>query len=107
MATILRGPEDDDLRQLKACLEQYEHDHPGSEAFLYRQNGSSIRVKIVDDAAKGMNRSARHHEAWRYVQHLGENIQQQITVLLLLPRAELHSSLMNLEFDDPISSPIA
>jgi len=106
MAKILRGTEDDDVRQVKERLDRYESEHAGSEASLYRQNGSSIRVRIIDDRAAGMNRSSRHREAWRYLQDLNEDIQQQVTVLLLLPKSELGASLMNLEFEDPISSPI-
>jgi len=65
MAKILRGTEDDDVRQVKERLDRYESEHAGSEASLYRQNGSSIRVRIIDDRAAGMNRSSRHREAWR------------------------------------------
>ncbi len=106
MARILRGSEDDDLRHVLERLERYERDHPGSEASTYRQNSASIRIRIIDDRAAGMSRSSRHKEGWKYLEDLGEDIQQQITVLLLLPRAELRSSFMNLEFDDPVRSAI-
>lgn len=104
MAEVVRGSDDADLRQVLERLERYERDHPGSMAALYRQNPSSIRIRIIDDRVAGMTRTSRHREAWQYLQDLSEDIQQQITVLLLLPTSELGSSLMNLEFDDPVRS---
>jgi hypothetical protein len=104
VAKIVKGPSDADLLQVQERLERYERDHPGSDAALYRQNNASIRVRIIDDRVAGMSRSSRHREAWQYVQDLPEDVQQQITVLLLLPTAELGGSLMNLEFDDPLPS---
>jgi hypothetical protein len=104
MATIVKAPEDVEVKQVAERLAEYERDHPGSIASVYRQNGASIRVRIVDARFDEMNRTTRNREACRYTERLPEDIQQQITVLLLLAPGELQGSLMNLEFDDPISS---
>ena len=104
MAAVIRGTEDQELSHLKQRLAAYELEHPGAKAELYRQNPASIRIRVTDNRFAGMPRSSRHREVWKYLQELSEDIQQQITVLLLLPEAELKSSLMNLEFEDPVPS---
>lgn len=106
MATIIRGVTDDELVRVRDRLEQYESDFPGASAELYRQNSSSIRIRIIDDRVASMNRSTRHARGWAYLTDIGDEILQQITVLLLLPKSELASSLMSLEFDDPIPSTV-
>jgi stress-induced morphogen len=107
MATITRNAKQADklLLDIKAALDQYEHDFPGSEASLYRQNSGSIRVRVVDDRFGGMSEANRDDAVVSYLaQRLPEDTLQEISILVLLPRRDLASSFMNLEFNDPTPS---
>jgi hypothetical protein len=103
MVTILKK-KDADLSALKKQLELYEKEHPGAQIELYRQNPGSIRVRVIDDSFSRVPRMERHDQLWKYLEPLKDDIQQQISVLLLLAKKEMKESLMSLEFDDPISS---
>jgi len=104
MATIIRGPSDAEQEQVRKQLDHYEQEHPGAVGELYRASPASIRIRVIDDGFAGMSKSSRHHAVWKYLESLDEDIQQQITVLLLLATAELRSSLMNVEFDHPVAT---
>jgi stress-induced morphogen len=106
MATIIKGNPDEELIQVKERLDAYERDHAllPDAAQLYRQNSASIRIRVINDQFAGMTRSRRHDQVWKYFAVLPEEVQEQITMLLLLPTSELKSSLVNFEFDDPLPS---
>ena len=104
MATV-RGTSDPAVVALKFALEDYEGEHGGAEATLYRQNSGAIRVRVVDQAFAGMKRSQRHDDVWDYLsKKVDPDVLQEISVLLLMPPDELGSSIMNLEFEDPLPS---
>ena len=105
MATITRGRRDELVRKLKTVLDEFEKEHPGAIASVYRQNSASIRVRIVADRFDGKSKGARHDYAWKFItDRLTDDEIQEISVLLLLTPDEQTSSMMNFEFDDPISS---
>ena len=105
MSTITRGSTDHAVTVLKAALDRYEADHPGSKATLYRQNSGSVRVRVVDDGFAGMNRARRHDAVWAYLEQKVEgDTLQEVSVLLLMTPDELNRSLANLDFEDPIPS---
>jgi hypothetical protein len=104
MATIIRGKADADQLALKDRLEGYEKDHPGARAELYRQNPASIRLRVIDDRFAEVPRFSRDRRLQKYLKNLDEEVQEQITMLLLLPTSELQSSMANMEFEDPIPS---
>lgn len=105
MAKVTRGAEDDAVRALTSALEQYESASPGAEASLYRQNSGAIRLRVIDRKFAGMKRSRRHDLVWEFLaQRVNEDILQEVAVLILLAPEELASSLINLEFEDPIPS---
>jgi stress-induced morphogen len=70
----------------------------------YRYNPASIRVRVIDDRFKGMNRLERERLVRPLIHALPEEIQADITILLLLAPDELSESLMNLEFEHPSPS---
>jgi stress-induced morphogen len=104
MATIPRGKTDDDVQQIRDWLTEYEKAHPEANAEVYRQNSASIRIRIVDPRFAALDRVERHDQLRRELSQLPEDVQQQISLLLLLPPAELRSSLASLDFDDPLPS---
>jgi stress-induced morphogen len=105
MSEVMRPPKDKAVRQMKAVLDEFERDHKGAKASLYRQNGGSVRIRVVDKAFSRLSKGDRHDLVWGYLaDRLPEDVLQEISVLLLLAPTERKSSFMNLEFDDPIPS---
>jgi len=105
MATVICGPKDDTVKKICEALDAYEGQYPGAEAKLYRQNAASIRLRIVDRRFEGMGKSRRHDQVWRFLcDRVGEDVMGDVSLLLLLPPAELGTSLMNLEFEQPLKS---
>lgn len=103
MANVVRGPKDTVVEALVNALSDYERQHPGAEASVYRQNPGAVRVRIIDDRFAGMSRARRHDDVWQFLSdRVDEDAMSEISTLLLLPTAELRSSLANLEFDDPL-----
>lgn len=105
MANIVRGPKDKSVLALKSALDVYEQQFAGADASLYRQNPASVRIRIIDDRFAGMGRSRRHDRAWSFLANrLSADLMSEVSLLLLLTKSELGTSLMNLEFEDPIKS---
>lgn len=103
MATVIRGQADRAVAELRDALDGFEHDHPGAEATLYRQDHGAVRVRVVSDHFAGMTKGRRHRQLWDYLtRHANPNAMEEIEVLLALPTSELRSSLANLDFDHPI-----
>lgn len=105
MATITRGSHDASVEKVKAVLDEYERLHPGAVANLYRQNSASIRIRVIDERFAQWSKGQRHDYLWKFItDRLSEDDVEEISVLLPLSKAELRSSFMNSEFDDPIPS---
>lgn len=103
MATIT-GLSDANMMRVNEILTDYERTHPGSLATAYRSNEASIRIRIIDDRFTGLTRSERNTRVWSLLRpQLGDELSQDITVLLLLPTSELRSSIANAVFEAPVS----
>ena len=93
MATITREPVDDLVQKIKTVLDEYERQHPGAVATVYRQNSASIRIRIVDESFAGWSKGKRHDHAWAFIaDRLSDDDIQEISVLLLLTPNEQRSS---------------
>ena len=104
MATVVRGSQDGYVERIKAALDEYERAHPGAVAELFRQETAIIWIRIVDAAFAGESWGDRHECVVRFLtDHLDEDTIQEIAILLLLTPAEQPKSVMNGEFDDPVS----
>lgn len=104
MSVDVRGETDNDLSAVKTVLAKYEAAHPYAEIVEYRQNSVSISIRIVDPGFAGMSRTDRHNEVWRILDELPEEIQSQISVVLLLTPDEVKTSFASMEFDNPVPS---
>lgn len=102
--TITRGTTDQVLEQIKDCLEDYQKDYPDAKIAIYRQNPVSVRVRIIDSRFAGMSRADRSDSVWKYFDRLSDEIQSDISMLVLLAPSEVDRSLGNLEFEDPVPS---
>lgn len=101
---IHHGPSDDVVDAIVAVLTPYAADHPAARIDVYRQNSVSIRVRVVDPDLADLARPDRHDELWRYLDPLPEDVQAEISMLLLLSPLEVHESFANVEFEDPLPS---
>lgn len=101
---IPRGNSDEIIDKIREVLHGYEADHPQARIDLYRQNPVSVRVRIVDPEFAGKSKAVRSQEAWTYLDHVPEDVQSDISLLLLLTPDETKASMVNVEFDDPLPS---
>jgi hypothetical protein len=101
---VLRGKSDELIDCMIEALRAYETDHPNAQIDLYRQNSVSVRVRIIDPDLAGRSKIDRSKEVWKYLNALPDEIQSDLSTLILLTPDETSMSLSNLEFDDPIPS---
>ncbi|MBS0209018.1 MAG: hypothetical protein JSS27_08705 [Planctomycetes bacterium] len=103
---VARGRTDTKLDKVADTLEAYADNHSGAQVELYRYNSISIRIRIIDAAFKGKSRSMRHRLVWEFLATLPEELQNDISLLVLITPEEKLSSLASVEFDYPSPSPI-
>ena len=101
---IPRGERDAALDQIVHALAAYERDHPSAHIDVYRQNAVSVRIRIIDPSFKRLEKSARHDAVWQYLDSLPEEMQSDVSMLVLLSPDEKSASFANLEFEDPVPS---
>jgi hypothetical protein len=101
---LIRGRSDRVIEAIKRTLDEYQRDNPEAVIELYRQNSASVRVRIINPKFAKMDRVERNDELWSYLKRLPPRPQSDISMLLLLAPNETRSSLINLEFEDPIPS---
>jgi stress-induced morphogen len=101
---VLRGRSDQTIDRIIEALRAYEADHPRAQIDLYRQNSVSVRVRIVDPDFAGRNKVERSKIVWNYLRNLPEDVQADISMLVLLVPDETAMSFANLDFEDPIPS---
>jgi hypothetical protein len=102
--SIPRGGPDEVIERMIEALRAYEADHPSARIDLYRQNPVSVRVRIIDPAFAGRNKVERNKEAWKYLDTLPDEVQSDLSTLILLAPEETEMSFANFEFEDPIPS---
>ncbi|MEI8372269.1 MAG: hypothetical protein WCJ35_05455 [Planctomycetota bacterium] len=103
MAAI-RGKVDPILIVIANALTAYEKAHPKADIVIFRQNSVSARVRIVDPELGGISKADRHDLVWEYLSTLPDEIQNEVSVLLLLAPEETAVSFANFEFEHPIPS---
>lgn len=104
MKVKIRGRRDEYLKAIAAALEEYQRIHPEAEIEVYRQNFASIRARIIDPDFAGVSKGDRHENVWKFLERLPDEIQSQMSVLLLLTSDEKEKSFANVEFDNPVPS---
>jgi len=97
--SVLEQKKTAETRQVEGLLKPHF-----AEVEAYRQNSASIRVRIIDSRFRGKSRTDREAMVLPLLEKLPEATQGDITVLLLLAPEERSSSMMNVEFEDPVQS---
>jgi hypothetical protein len=95
---------DEDVQAVLDVLQAYKADHPKAKIEAYRRNNVSIRIRIVDPSFARMDLVERDNQVWQYIERLSEDVQSQITMLVLVTPAETKTSLANLEYEHPSPS---
>jgi stress-induced morphogen len=102
--SIFRGKSDQVIDQLREALDSFGSKHPKAKIHLYRQNPASVRIRIIDPLFQGLSKSQRHDEVWKFLEKLDEEVQSEVSMLLLLNPDETKLSFGNMEFEDPVPS---
>jgi hypothetical protein len=97
----IRGNSDKIIKTIATALENYQRDHPDAQIDLYRQNVVSVRVRIIDRSIAKKSKAERNDLAWSYLSDLSDDVQSDISMLLVLTPDEAQKSFANLEFEDP------
>jgi hypothetical protein len=90
--SVLRGNSDEVIDRIIEALRAYEADHPNARIDLYRQNSVSVRVRIIDPDLAGRSKIDRSKEAWKYLNLLPDDIQSDLSSLILLTPEETEGS---------------
>jgi stress-induced morphogen len=101
---VAQGVSDAALDQIAAVLTAYQVEHDRARVDVYRQNSVSVRIRIIDPDFHGLDKSQRHAAIWQLLEQLPEEVQADISMLVLLAPNEAATSLANLEFEDPVPS---
>jgi stress-induced morphogen len=101
---IPRGKSDEVIERIIEALRVFEADHPESQIDIYRQNPVSVRVRIIDPAFAGQSKVERSKEVWKCLDSLSDDVQSDLSTLILLAPEETKMSFANLEFEDPVPS---
>jgi stress-induced morphogen len=101
---VIRGKSDKTIDAIKVVLKKYGDDHADAQISLYRQNSVSVRVRIFDPSFAGNSKPQRNKLVWKYLAELSEDVQSDISMLLLLTPDEKENSFANFEFDHPVRS---
>ncbi len=99
MSIQILGKSDHELRLIQEALSKYQADHEQACIELYRRNAVTIRVRIIDPLFSGMDLVSRDNLVWKYLDGLPDEIQTDITMLILLTQKESTHSLVNQEFE--------
>jgi hypothetical protein len=104
---VIRKPKqiDDETKAIERQLRsEYGSAHPHAQIKVYRYNPGAIRIRVVDKAFDGKSIKEREADVWPILEKLPESLQMEVSVCLLITPQEQATSLMNLEFEEPLPS---
>jgi ribosome maturation factor RimP len=104
MAQPAEKKKDQATKRVQALAEGWLKNHGFERARVEvyrRMPGRSIRVRVVDRQFSGKLLEDRARMTEGFLVGLPEEIDQEITLVLLLSPDELKKNLMNVEFDHP------
>ena len=90
-----------ETKRIERLIDEHYPNCPKDLLRAYRYNFASIRVRVVDERFRGMNRAERDRIVSPLIDTLPEETVQDINILLILTPDELDESLMNREYEHP------
>ena len=97
---------DTEVEQIREALAAYRRIHPRAAVDVRRRNPAAIHVRIIDEDFRGKDRVDREPEVWRILEGLPDDAFTSISMLILLTPEEAPKSFANMEFEDPLPSPL-
>lgn len=87
-------------------VEEFFRSHGFSNAECYQRTGYNflLRLRIIDPSFRGMSRLQREAVIEPLIEELPDDLQSDITLVVLLSPGEEADSLANLEFEKPSPS---
>jgi hypothetical protein len=83
-------------------MRDYEAEHPDAQIDVYRHSPVSVRLRIIDPEFARRGKPDRSDQVWRYLERMPEEVQSDISTVLLLAPDETQTSFANFEFEDPV-----
>jgi len=83
---------------------EYCGQHPQARVDVKRYNSVSVRIRVIDPDFATVSRTERDNVVWAILDSLPDKVRADITLLVLLTPSEAKTSIMNLEFEDPLPS---
>jgi hypothetical protein len=96
--------EDRFVNQIQGALEPYREKHPRAIVDAYRYNPACVRIRVIDPDFKGMDRVDRDTLIRTFLETLPDDVQGEISMLVLVTPGERKTSLANQEFEHPVPS---
>ena len=100
---IPRGRSDAIIEAILEVLRAYEADHRDAQIDIYRQNSVSVRVRIIDPIFAGKSKVERSKQVWQYLNTLPDEVQSDLSTLILLTPEETKMSFANFEFEEGLT----
>jgi hypothetical protein len=104
---LRKGPgEDEYVRKFReALVEKYLPVHARARVDAKRYNSDSVRVRVLDPDFAHKAMVKRDDAVWEVLDTLPDDTRREISTLILLTPKVAKTSLMNVEFEDPMPSP--
>jgi hypothetical protein len=107
MAVKVRTKNPDEvLKQIVEALKKYNAAHPRANIVVYRHSSVSVRIRVISSEFKGTRWAEREDDLWPILRELPEEVMAEISLLLMFTPQEAKKSFANMEFDDPVPSPL-
>ena len=89
------------LDAIACTIKPYLEAHSSARFEQYRQSGSNVRLRIIDEDFQGMELGDRHDLIDRYLDVLNDESADQLSFLALVAPDEVATSHINQEFENP------
>jgi stress-induced morphogen len=105
MAQVNRAKKEDCYSaRIQEAFGPYREKHPRAIIDAYRYNPACVRVRVIDPDFQGLDRIERDNLIWKVLETLPDDVQSEISMLVLVTPRERKKSGSNLEFEDPTPS---
>jgi hypothetical protein len=85
-------------QQILDAVKPYQDVHTHAEIEVGRSNPASVGLRIIDNDFHGMNRVDRENAIWPLIANLSEEVQSELSMLVLVTQDEKKTSLASLTF---------
>ena len=91
---------DSAVQQILGAVQPYKELHPAAEIEARRHDSASIGVRIVDPDFSGIDRLEREDRVWPLLDKLPEDVQSELSMLVLVTPSEKFTSVASTTFQE-------